>query len=454
MRDSGIGSACLVPNRSFSVKPTNFSTNTDDVTMTLEDFEKTLAQGEHEEEREKPSHRHKESRTHHRHHRKHDHDDAERHRRHKRRKRSTSRDDKNRTPGSRKTLLGHQGEQTEDLATSSPAKNDGHLPASGSISEMKRDSWMEQPSVLDIDFTQKGVRKPMEPITSRSSKAHLELKIHENELNKHHLQNLADGMDISETIGEPIQHETDYVFGDVGSQWRMSKLNRVYKQAEETGKSIDQIAVEQFGDLRAFDDAREEQLELERRDTYGEGYVGKEKPSGELFEERKLDKGLRSKESGSEHDEPDAQDYSLGADVEKTATTTLPMDQTALNRLKAQMLKAKIRGSSNAAAIEAEYNDAVAAFATIKQPNVVVLGAMENRMLAGTREGEVKRIDNKRGRERGLVEENEDMSIEDMVRQERRSRNQVGGDGQRFAESIAKDAKFDVCISCPAVGFR
>jgi len=77
-----------------------------------------------------------------------------------------------------------------------------------------------------------------------------------------------------------------------------------------------------------------------------------------------------------------------------------------------------------------------------KEPEVVVLGKMENRMLAGTR-GEVKAIDNKRGRERGLVEENEDMSIEDMVREERRTRGQAGGEGQRFAERIAKDVKFD-----------
>lgn len=46
------------------------------------------------------------------------------------------------------------------------------------------------------------------------------------------------------------------------------------------------------------------------------------------------------------------------------------------------------------------------------------------------------------------MEENEDMSIEDMVKQERRTRNQVGGDGQRFAERIAKDPKFDVGTEC------
>lgn len=432
----------------------------DHVTMTLEDFEKSLAEGKKEEEEIKSSYGHEQKRRHHRHHRQH-HDDGEDHHRHKRRRRSTSRNDSNRAHGSRKKSVGRKGErtdrgvsqsegETEDPATWSPAKNDGHLPTSDSIGETKRDSWMEQPSGVDIDYTQKGVRKPSEPITSRRSKTDFELKIHENELNKHHLQDLAAGKDIPEYIIEgPAQHEVNYVFGDAGAQWRMSKLNRVYKQAEETGRSVDETAEKQFGDLRTFDDAREEQIELERRDTYGEGYVGKEKPSGALFEERKLDVGLGNKDSGSGHHEPDVQDLHREVGSGKPAATTVPMDQTALNRLKAQMLKAKVRGSSNAGVLDAEYNNAMATFANSKGADVIMLGAMDNRMLAGSREGEVKRIDNKRGRERGLVEENEDMSIEDMVRQERRSCNQAGRGGQQFAEMIAKDARFDVCISSP-----
>ena len=103
-----------------------------------------------------------------------------------------------------------------------------------------------------------------------------------------------------------------------------------------------------------------------------------------------------------------------------TSTTTL--DQTALNKLKAQMTKAKLKGAANAAQLEAEYNSAMADFANRKEPDVVVLGAINNRMLAGGRKGEVKAVDTKRGRERGLVTENEDMSIEDMVRHKRTSR--------------------------------
>ena len=456
------GTADIIPRVHASYGIDIFSANIDFMTMTLEDFEKSLAEGKNEQEKTKTSRGLEGNRKHHRHHRKH-YEDGEDHHRHKRRRRSTDRDENHQSHGSRKVSLGYRGERarnetsqgkgeggTKDPVTWSPRKDDGHLPASDSVGETKRDSWMEQPSELDIDYTQNGVKKPSEPKTSQPSKADFELKIHENELNKHHLQNLADGKDIFEGVPEePTQHEVDYIFGDAGAQWRMSKLNRVYEQAEETGKSIDEMAEKHFGNLKAFDDAREEQIELERRDTYGEGYVGKEKPSGELFEERKLNMGIRNKASLSEHDEPDMHGFPCAVDAQNPAATTVPMDQTALNRLKAQMMKAKVRGLSNAAVLEAEYNNALATFASSKQPDVIVLGAMDNRMLAGSREGEVKRTDNKRGRERGLVEENEDMSISDMVRQERRSRHQAGGDGQRFAESIAKDAKFDVCNCSP-----
>jgi len=73
----------------------------------------------------------------------------------------------------------------------------------------------------------------------------------------------------------------------------------------------------------------------------------------------------------------------------------------------------------------------------------VVLGVMENRLLAGGKRREVKPVETRRGRERGQLEDNEDMTVEDMVREERMTRGQTGGEGQRFAERIAKDDKFD-----------
>jgi hypothetical protein len=136
--------------------------------------------------------------------------------------------------------------------------------------------------------------------------------------------------------------------------------------------------------------------------------------------------------------------------------TTRHLDMTALNRLKAQMMKAKLRKAPDAADLEEQYNTAAAAMSNRKESDIVVLDVMHNPMLAGSR-NEVKAVDTKRGRERGQVEANEDMSIEDMVREERKTRGQLGGEGRRLADQIGRDAKFEVsprsicddpCFSC------
>jgi len=421
--------------------------------MTLEDFEKSLAKSKTSQGDSGSRHRHEESKSHHKH-RRHHHRDGEDHHKHKRRRHSHEERDREGHSRKRRRENPDQSEDErfdravkeesveKDTANLSPAKHEAD--ATSSSGQIRRDTWMEEPSHLDIDFTQRGIKRPSDAIAARSSKVDFELKIHDNELNKHHLKDLAEGKEFPEETSERASnHNVDYLFGDAGAQWRMTKLKGVYRRAEETGRSLDDVAEEQYGDLQAFDDAREEQIELDRRDTYGEGYVGKEKPSGELSQERKLDLRSRKGDNTLRNAIVDLKSHQRENEAGAPTADTLPLDQTALNRLKAQMLKAKVRGSSNASKLEAEYINAIAGFANSKQPEVVVLGAMDNRMLAGSRSGEVTSIDNKRGRERGLVEENDDMSIDDMVKQERRTRHQTGGDSQRFAERIAKDAKFD-----------
>ena len=440
--------------------------------MALEDFEKSLlddrrtAEENHSKERHEKSREHRKHHHHHHHHQSHRHHESHRNEedRHRHKRRRRSRENRDGSASYQKSELNGESNSStrarslEEEVEEEWVEKDATAPAEleadrsrsgGPTNELKRDSWMETPSALDIEYSQKTTKKPAEPTISGSSKTDFKLKIHDNELNKHHLQDLADGKDIpDEVLHEPAQHEVSYVFGDAGSQWRMTKLRAVYRQAEESGQSVDSLASERYGDLRAFDDAREEQIELERRETYGNDYVGKDKPSGDLFQERKLDMDVRqevihSKAVGDEAETPPVKIEVL--DTTCPPIRTVQLDQTALNRLKARMMKAKLRGSAEAASLESEYNLALTGFANDKELDVIVLNTMESRMLAGGRNGEVKSIDNKRGRERGLVEENEDMTIEDMVREERRTRGQAGGEGKRFAERIAKDVKFDVC---------
>ncbi|KNG88953.1 pre-mRNA-splicing factor cwf19 [Aspergillus nomiae NRRL 13137] len=427
--------------------------------MALEDFEKSLAEDQERrrEKSDKERHRHRDrdrsrdrSRHHrHHHHRRHSsrsreresdrhrdsrHRDEDRHR-HKRSRHSTDHGDDRDHAHKRR----HRHESRDDEA-SAPKEEVQEEPT-----RLKRDAWMEAPSALDIDYVHRRdtTRLEEEP-KPKMLQADFELKIHGRELNQH-LHDLKDGKALEEIQEEQAQHDVDYTFGDSGSQWRMTKLNAVYREAEESGKSVEEIAIERFGDLRSFDDAREEEAELDRRERYGEGYVGKEKPSGELFQERKLQEGVhRDTHEHVRNPEQELEAHGQGKpiDTEPPQNTTQPLDLTALNRLKAQMMKAKLKGSPDAGELEEQYNAAAAAMASRKDPGVVVLGVQQNRMLAGKR-NEVKAVDTKRGRERGQVEENEDMSIEDMLREERRTRDQLGGEGKRLAERIAKDAKFE-----------
>lgn len=280
---------------------------------------------------------------------------------------------------------------------------------------------------IEIDYIQRGKKEKTPP-----PKQVPERVIHHRELNT----GLGGASGASANDLDEATNEVDYNFGDEGSQWRMTKLNAVYRTAEQTGRSADEVGEERFGSLRDFDNAREEKIEMDRRKVYGEGYKGAEKPTGELYQERMAKTRPPPKEELYDQDDEPEQ----GVVMEDAVP---PVDQTTLNRMRAQVMKAKLRKAPDAGKLEAEYNAALTRFnGTASGDKAVVLDATHSRMLAGTR-NEVKAIDNKRGRERGTVEANEDMTIDDMVREERRTRGQAGGEGVRLAERIAKDAKFD-----------
>ncbi|KAM5453823.1 Pre-mRNA-splicing factor cwf19 [Microsporum audouinii] len=437
--------------------------------MTLEDFERELAENnrkekereERELERSKRRHRHRSDRDrdrdedskhrshgHHRHrspqdgHGRRDDDDDDGRHRHKRSRHSMSN-------GEEREHRHKQRHRDRSAHREYDTKGKSKEPVIEPEAEAKlqRDSWMEGPSGLDIDYIHRPKEKPQETPAARMLQVDFGQKLHEKELNRHLLDVAEDAEAASDanTTRQGGPAEVDYTFGDEGSQWRMTKLKAVFRQAKETGRTVEEVAMERYGDLQHFDHAREEEIELDRRERYGKDYVGKEKPSGELFKERKLDKestgrNINQREAASDEDKPPVQGERM--ETEPVPRETKVLDASSLNKLKAQMMKAKLRRAPDAAELEAQYNAAVAGAANQKDSDVVVLGVMDNRMLAGGNRAEVRAVETKRGRERGQVEENEDMSIEDMVREERRTRGGAG-EGQRFAERIAKDAKFD-----------
>lgn len=445
--------------------------------MGLEDFERELVQSKEKDDRKKRDRHHREHRhKHSRHHRDGDGDNDREGHRHKRsrhhretseerarrklkekrrdqdyqerssrknndrRSRSPCTDDEDRL--TRKPKSRHYQED-ESSADEAPREKDYAPPDDDLLDQqledaadanLQRDDWMQAPSSMHVDYVQ---RKKREEKTTyvKASEENQDALI--GGLNTH-LAGIKDP-ERNTQEQEPAQRDVNYTFGDSGSKWRMMKLKGIYRTAQESGRSVEDVALERYGDLRDFDEAREEEIEMDRRNMYGNDYVGKEKPSGELYEERRLKAGIHR--PSREHHQ--AKDLPQGEVVPDQRPTAI-LSQTELNKLKAQMMKAKMKKAPDAAKLEAEYNAALAGSATGQGRDVVVLNAMDNRMLAGGRQGEVTEITNKRGTERGLVKENEDMSIEDMVRQERRTKGQ--NEGLLLAEKIGKDAKFDVRI--------
>lgn len=54
--------------------------------------------------------------------------------------------------------------------------------------------------------------------------------------------------------------------GGPGSQWRMMRLRRVYETAEEEGLPLEQVGMDRFGSLDAFEEAKEERRILDERE--------------------------------------------------------------------------------------------------------------------------------------------------------------------------------------------
>ncbi|GAO48984.1 hypothetical protein G7K_3145-t1 [Saitoella complicata NRRL Y-17804] len=226
-----------------------------------------------------------------------------------------------------------------------------------------------------------------------------------------------------------------WTIGDESSQWRQTKLRRLEEAAVEDGRPVEGLATERYGSLREYDFAREEREELERRKMYGRGRKDeKQKITGRLWEERLEARGggqiIAHDDLASEHSIPDTRLPAAPPTNNAGATGTVaePVDQNTLNKLRAAILRAQMMGgNAKVETLEAEYADKERALAASK---VIVLNAMDTRRLTGSAANTPKT--------------EEEMTITDMLREEKRERGQIhGGEGRMLADRITRDKKFD-----------
>jgi hypothetical protein len=66
-------------------------------------------------------------------------------------------------------------------------------------------------------------------------------------------------------LDEPLQQPKANVPGGPGSSWRMMRLRKVYETAEEDNRPLEEVAIERFGSLASFEEAKEERRILDDR---------------------------------------------------------------------------------------------------------------------------------------------------------------------------------------------
>jgi hypothetical protein len=215
-----------------------------------------------------------------------------------------------------------------------------------------------------------------------------------------------------------------YTIGDDGSSWRMMKLKNLRTAAKEDMRPIEEIAAEKLGSLRAYDEAREEEKELERRklDRKGQGVL-KLKVTGELHLQR-LAKQQRKAQREQDRNPPQPQPTTTTTTTTTTSTTgEQPITQSDLNKLQADLLRAEMSNSPAVATLAQEYESAVQKFNT--QPTtlqIIALPTSHSALLPHLSREQSK--------------SSADLTIEDMVKEERASKR------AHTVDRIARDKRF------------
>ncbi|KAG9315636.1 CwfJ C-terminus 1-domain-containing protein-like protein [Chiua virens] len=191
--------------------------------------------------------------------------------------------------------------------------------------------------------------------------------------------------------------------GGPGSSWRMMRLRRVYETAEEESRSVEEVALERFGTIQAFEEAKEERRILDerqgRRSSQKANHKGKDRETAGEKRFVFTDIGASGASSRSSTFRRPVTDDSAPATPSPaagpakpvadrrfnslhlpsqgasllaqshtpvpsvmtpsiaTVSTTRGMSPSSLNKLQAQVLRAKLMNAPNATELEEEYEE-------------------------------------------------------------------------------------------------
>lgn len=326
------------------------------------------------------------------------------------------------------------------------------------------------------------------------------MKISSKELNTQ----LMEGKSLDEYVAPA---PAKIVPGGPGSQWRMMRLRRVYETAEEEGRPVDEVAIDRFGSLDAFEDAKEERKALDEREGTNKpeeksrgrpmepgkkfyfsdiGSTGSSRSSSFRRPALAGDNGPRAPPApnlkhhrpsvpsklGSQAGTPQVSTpipSVLTPSILPAKTTSRGLSPSSLNRLQAKVLKARLMGSPDAASLEREYEDELKRAnegpRTVTKVEVLPILDGHGRLYdigTGKSGGPPLPPGNRRKKEKvetrdpktgEIVRYNADddtTTLGEMLRQEKfgaGSSDQKDFDGQ-LAKAIMSDGKFEVSKLC------
>ncbi|KIK58206.1 hypothetical protein GYMLUDRAFT_171477 [Collybiopsis luxurians FD-317 M1] len=280
-------------------------------------------------------------------------------------------------------------------------------PAPSGVPGLKRDEWMLGPSSsspsgppdffsnLGTEVLRKGKEKELEKTREMDKVVQMERKAMEIAPTEEEIDN------------DPPPPKRTNTPGGPGSQWRMTRLKRVYEAAEEEGRDVLEVGLERFGSAEAWEEVLEERRVLDERegrsrgrqqDRYGGGTgTGGEKgymfsnsvtssrsssfrrpggsapstpspstpplPGGQPPANRRLDSLRLPSQTTSPLQHSHTPIPSVMTPPPKiissaSSSNRRALSPSSLNKLQAKVLRAKLVGAPNAAELEKEYEEA------------------------------------------------------------------------------------------------
>ncbi|KAI9496028.1 CwfJ C-terminus 1-domain-containing protein-like protein [Zychaea mexicana] len=348
-----------------------------------------------------------------------------------------------------------------------------------------RHEWMLNDA---FDFGSMGTARP-----KQETKPDPDLpKISHRELNPH----LRAGLNVDQypTTSSSTVTKSTFKFGDAGSKWRMTKLKRVMEQAEDEGLTIEKVGIERYGSLEKLNEALDERAFLDgkkkhsssssRSSSRRDSPPASSSNTSKRFMYAETDAASKSFKRPESVDEfgrelkrrkksPDTSSPLIITQHQMPAAFSSPepiLTRDQLNKLNAEVLKAKLMGKDNAEELEKEYQKQLQLFEAAETgvaegtdqdgKSVSILPTVDSggrfydyalsndSTISSDRKGKNKERfqnthDPKTGERLRYGTTDDKISLMDMVRQEKAGSRATSNMDLEFANKIMTDATFE-----------